>query len=222
MGKHVEPHIKKMNPKTAPLLNKGIAVTIAAGLAGSGNPAQVSQGLLVTSASGAVQLAVTDNNAKKLASKTATNTMNTSNKDLCTVTNAAAVIVEQLHPNDPDYWRAEGWTVTEEVVPDTVQAGQAEHCSAVQSDNLGDVLVHNTPVWNADSYRDLVTKGPVADRSQYIDVTNYEDGANTSSSRTVHMPTDYLDVPVNFITITQNSLGAGVESVPYGGGRKFQ
>ena len=74
----------------------------------------------------------------------------------------------------------------------------------------------------ADSYRDFVTKGPVADRSQYIDVTNHEDGSNTSSTRIIHLPADYLNVPLNFITVSENSLGAGVESVPYGGGRRFQ
>ena len=215
------PHIKKFNPRTNPETNRTKANLVAAGLAASGNADQVAQGLIVAGAATAVATARSDNATKKLAAKNSTTVLKNKNKDLCTKANAAAVIVEQLHPNDPDYWRGEGWEPTMEVIPATSEATQPIHCSVTQGDSLGEADIHCDSVENADEYRVLVSKGAVADRDSYIDVTNHHE-STSSSKMTVILPSDYCNVPINFIIVPSNSLGDGIESVPFGGGRRIQ
>jgi hypothetical protein len=219
MGNRVA-HIKKMNPRNKPNVNEEKADLIAAGLAGSGDTRQIAQGLVVAGASTDCHSAVTDRNTKRTAAKNATKNVVNKNKAICDSVNAAGVIVEQEHPNDPDYWRGEGFDVTMEEVPETTEAGQPTNGSVTQGDHLGDADVHWDQADNVDNCRVLCSKGPVADRSQYIDVTNHDD-STSKSSMTVTLPADYCNVPVNFIVVPSNSLGDGVESVPFGGGRRI-
>ena len=221
MSYHKGEIIKKLKPNASAGDIEEKTTLIGAGLSGSANIVISPQGVIVTTASGAIHTATNADAVIKNASKTSTTNVHTKVKAACDKANAAGIIVMQQMPNDPEGWRAIGFETTEGLVADTVQATQPLHCSATQADELGWVDLHNDPVENADGYRDYVTKGPVADRDQYIDVTDHE-GSTSSSTRKAHLPADYLNVPLNFITIPFNVLGEGIESVPYGGGRRIQ
>ncbi len=221
MGYHKVQHIKKLKVSDNATANKAKTHTIGANLSLSANTTVAAQGAIVTGGSNALDVAITADTDAKLASKTATNTKNSKNKLSVEKANAAGIILEQQFPNNPDLYVATGYDVTEEIVPDTVVPGIVLHGSATQGDELGTADVHHDPEANADDYRIYVTKGPVGDRAQYIDVTN-TDESTSKSSTTVTLPTDYLNVPLNFIIVAHNTAGDGPDSTPFGGGRRIQ
>lgn len=218
---HKEEVIKKINPKDNPHTNELKLEEIGIALSASSIPGIAATGAGVSSGSTDIHNKILLNTTAKTASKSATESMNSANKDACKVTNAAAVIVMQLMPGDPAGWRAIGFETTLEMVSDTVIPGQVIHCSVSQGDTLGTADIHHDPLANADDYRVYASKGLVTDRTTYIDVTNYEESTSKSST-TITLPSDYLNVPLNFIIVAHNTAGDGPDSTPFGGGRRIQ
>jgi hypothetical protein len=212
--------IKKLNPALPPASIKDQTFTIGEKLSLSGNTTVAATGAGVSTGSTNVGNAVNGNNSAKIAAKSSTTTLKNTKKSACDVANAAGVVLMQQFPNDPDLWITYGFEVTEEMVADIVKPGQAIHCSASQGDDLGTADIHHDPVPDADDYQVWVTNGVVGVRSGYIDVTNYEESTSKSST-TVTLPAGYIGVPLNFIIVARNSAGSGIDSVPFGGGRKI-
>ena len=220
MSKILKEHIKKLNKQNGASANKDTCNTVSGNLNDDGNADVAAQGALLESAGGNLGTAITNSDNLHNEAEAATGVMKTKHSTAAEVYNAAAVVVEQKYPNNPDKWKELGFEVTVEHVSDGTVPEKVVHGSMTQGDELKTCDIHFDATPGAENYTLRMTKGNPADDSSYIQVTSPR-VSYTKSSITINIPDDYLNFTLWFKATANNATGKGPESDPFGG-RKIQ
>ena len=209
-----------MDKKNGASTNKETCNTVSGNLNSDSNADVQAQGGFLATAGGNLGTAITDSDNAHNAAIAATGVVKTKHATAAEVYNAAAVVVEQKYPDNPDKWIELGFEVTTEHVPDGTVPDKVVHGSMSQGDEVKTCDIHFDPTPRAENYTIRMTKDNPADDSKYIQVTSPR-VAYTKSTITINIPDDYLNFTLWFKATANNAKGKGPESDPFGG-RKIQ
>lgn len=218
MSKQLVEHIKKLSTKNNSVDNAATIITVGTNLEASANVAVAAQGLIVSAAGDATDVANRAETNAHNAALVATATKATVAKDSVDKYNASGVVVEQQLPGQPTVWTAFGFQTTASVAIDAHAPEAVLHGSISIGDYQATMSIHFDPAVGTGNitYTAEITNSDPSDLTKYIQVESPQ-LSYTKTTFTINLAPEYLDVNVWIKITAHNTAGASPASVPFGG-----